>query len=973
MQVSVRSLSLPLSLGLVLLAACDGDVPLVVCNDDSCKPVASLERLEAILSKAEATAGDFVIVECRAHFNDGTQELATNALLVVTDGLALSEGGVIAQRAGPQEVRCVIGDLRSDPAALNVAPGRPARVRTVLDRTEVQAGETVTADCLIEDEFGNPITGATWTLRSAPILGSTIDGNRVVPELVGDHEVSCLVDALKLDKTNATISVSPGPSAQVFAYVEVPRYGAGERAEVECIVIDAFNNIVPDQATDLTVSPQPVSVDPTGFVAEASGEYWATCHLPSANLSSEPSFVKFTAGLPASMNILDLDPQKAVYALADVFAPVVEVFDVYGNPVEQRFELGLSSLPVTALRDVGRGRAMVLGHGLTTLTAQVTTPTHNNMDVTASIEVSVDGLAPEVTFTFPERAEMVVGNQNAGITITGQVQDPTSGVSELYINGNPVTVSANGNFSAPMSPDWGVNLIEVQTVDGAGNMGEVIQSFEYGGTYRRASNFRTISGRIPDGILARLSDEALDDNASDVDDLARIAQLALQNLDIASLIPNPATTFNSDCSIPFVTIRGALNLHVDSVNYGTPIIDINPRNGGLYMRVEIPNIAVGLRTSGDVCDIGVGVSGTASATRIVVSGNLNVSKSGNQINVSFPNPAISITGLNISLNLPGAIAWAVNGIINLFRGAISNALRNAFRDVIRSQIPPLISNFLESVSLDTGLALPAPLNLTLNVGTGLGTVAFDNNGGTIGLNPTIYTQGTISPEPRGGLLQYNRAAPSFDNSRALGVAISYDLVNQALYSMWYGGGLDIDLTQEGYVPPQLELEGQQVNLNVAAQALLPPVVGPSGDATHPLALQIGDLQLDLSVGSLLGFPPSDITIYAHINAVADASVNSASEITLSVGPNVEVKFQIDAPPAMRLILGPVLDILEIAVTQLLPVIFSQVIQGIPIPNLDLSSLAGTVLPQGIVLGVGNPRISFAPSYLLLEGNVVQVP
>ena len=65
--------------------------------------------------------------------------------------------------------------------------------------------------------------------------------------------------------------------------------------------------------------------------------------------------------------------------------------------------------------------------------------------------------------------------------------------------------------------------------------------------------------------------------------------------------------------------------------------------------------------------------------------------------------------------------------------------------------------------------------------------------------------------------------------------------------------------------------------------------------------------------------------------------------------------------------------LETTLSTLLPQLVAQVLRGIPLPNFDLSQMAGNYLPPGIVLGLGQPAVRVQPSYLVLEGNVVRVP
>jgi hypothetical protein len=62
-----------------------------------------------------------------------------------------------------------------------------------------------------------------------------------------------------------------------------------------------------------------------------------------------------------------------------------------------------------------------------------------------------------------------------------------------------------------------------------------------------------------------------------------------------------------------------------------------------------------------------------------------------------------------------------------------------------------------------------------------------------------------------------------------------------------------------------------------------------------------------------------------------------------------------------------------AIRELLPEIVSSVVSGIPLPTLNLSMLAGSHLPPGIKLGLVNGATAFDQSYLLLEGDIAQVP
>lgn len=961
-----------------LLTACSEDPGAGCAGGGEClfKVQRKLLRVETRLAAAEAVAGEAQAVVCFGIWDDGAELALTPAegsvALSPSERVTVEAFSVVAEIAQTYEVACQVaeGAPEISGATLRVIPADPIGVTAAVNPASIASGQSVTVECALADQYGNSIASNDLKVRTSPSRGVTVSGTRITGELAAEYAVTCSLDDARLDSAPMTLTVTPGDPANIIAQLDIYTVEAGERAEVTCTMVDAaLNPVVLD--TDFTVSPAPATQDAAGFVAETSGDYWVTCVQTDFGLSSERVLLRVLPSVPASLRITGLTPAQPVYARTDVVEVGVEIHDIYGNAV-QAADWSISPTPSDAALDAGSDQVLLIGDGDIILTAHVDSQTHMGQSVSDSVSIVVDGTAPEIEFIFPTRAELVVGQPNRSLTIRGRVTDATSGVSEMMVNGSLVSVDRSGNFTAPMATAWGVNLIEASAFDAAGNRRDITQSFQYASEYKRASPRRTVSGRVPDGIIAHLGQQALDDNNYDVDDLATIARLAIQHMDVNALIPNPVTTYNSDCSVLFVTIRGALRLHVDDVDFGAPRIDVTAINGGLRLRVEVPNVSVDLRTTGDVCDIGLGLRGNASASRIVVQGDLQVRRVNGQVQVTMPSRSVSISGLDIDLDLPAVIDWAVDGIISLFSGMISNRLETAFGDVIQDEIPPVIAGFLDSLDIGTGFNLPAPVSMRLNLATGLGMMQFDSAGGNVGMDTTIYAAGTISPEPRGGILREQQTIPTFSSSRSLGVAMSYDLINQALYSLWYGGGLDIDL-DESLLPSDFNDGGQMIQLEASLRGLMAPVLRPTGNSAFPAELQVGDLELDISVDGIPNLPAIDVTAYATVFIQANATINSAGEIVLMMGPTPRIAFEFTTPLDGIIDVAAFIDQIEDTLATLVPQVFTQVIGGIPIPSFDLSSMAGNYLPPGIELGLGNARTRFHSSYLMLEGSLVQVP
>ncbi len=918
-------------------------------------------RVETQLSAASVVAGQSVDVTCKVTFDDGTTaEVAPPdvTITVTPDGATLEGARVSSNRAGRYQVQCELANATATPAELEVRPAAAARSIATVEPSTIRSGERSTASCRFEDQYGNAVDAAAQ-IEASPADGVAIDQLAIAGRLAGEYAITCAVSP-ELERVPATLTVTPGEPDRLSARVNPLVASAGTQVNVTCELTDAAGNAISVVPATFDVTPAPTSRDASSFTPTVVGAYEVTCALADAGLVSEPVTVTVEAGPPARIAILTVDPALPVYPRGAVVELTAQVSDAYGNDTAS--EWTLESAPADASQPAGVHRVTLTGNGDVELIARVTSAP----GIEDCVTLRVDGDTPVVVIDTPARGAILQSTPGQAITISGHATDPTSSVATLTIEGTPVAVAADGSFSTTIIGRWGINLFEGLAIDEAGNERMFAQSFELASNYRRARDTRITTGRITNGLMVRLGQAALDDNAPDVDDLATIARLAIQQADIRSLIPNPVTTYNSDCSIPFVSITGALQLHVDSVNFGTPIIDITAINGGLHLRVEIPNLSVNMHTTGDVCDIGVGVSGTASAQRAVIQGDLQVITQSGGVVVTMPTPSVTLSGFNINLNLPSVIDWAVDGIISLFSGAISSRIETAFANVIRDQVPPLVDDFLSSLSFGTSVQIPAPISVSLGINTHLGSLAFAPGGGNLGFDTTIYTSGVLNPEPLGGILQESVTAAGLAGRGDLVVGLAYDLLNQALYSVWYGGGLSIDLAD--FVG-----NGQIMGVTASADALLPLVLSPSGNAAYPLQLALGDFELALDLSGVAGFPPIAATIYASAVAEARVFVNAAGEIEFEVAPGPRVVLDFATPIDDTIDLPQLVSELETLFAQLIPELFSEGIQGVPIPTLDLSSLAGGVLPAGIRLGLGNPQAEVQPSYLILGGALVAVP
>lgn len=108
--------------------------------------------------------------------------------------------------------------------------------------------------------------------------------------------------------------------------------------------------------------------------------------------------------------------------------------------------------------------------GAHTLTVSV--KDQNGNPAALNVSYTVDTVPPELTVQTPAEGEVT---DQSSVTVSGTVQDLTSGVKSVTINGQAVTVSGVG-YSGAVELTEGQNTIVVQAVDQLGNQSQVTRT-----------------------------------------------------------------------------------------------------------------------------------------------------------------------------------------------------------------------------------------------------------------------------------------------------------------------------------------------------------------------------------------------------------------------------------------------------------------------------------------------------------------
>jgi hypothetical protein len=213
------------------------------------------------------------------------------------------EAQVIAIRAGEAQVRCSAPDLDladEEPELLTITAGAPVRVLTQLDSDTSIAGEEVGVSCLVFDAFGNSIETFPQAISVSPFgAGTTATTDRVSATLVGEYEVTCVVQGAA-DVESDFLLVLPALPASIVGSLSPERtvYAIDEQVTLIATVSDEFGNRVDDVALIYGSSPAVPSPSEARFQFDADGPYTLTATVTSATKDNIP----LSVSLPVFVN-----------------------------------------------------------------------------------------------------------------------------------------------------------------------------------------------------------------------------------------------------------------------------------------------------------------------------------------------------------------------------------------------------------------------------------------------------------------------------------------------------------------------------------------------------------------------------------------------------------------------------------------------------------------------------------------------
>lgn len=543
---------------------------------------------------------------------------------------------------------------------------------------------------------------------------------------------------------------------------------------------------------------------------------------------------------------------------------------------------------------------------------------------------------PEVTVLHPARGAQVT---DTTVQVEVEATDP-DGVQSVSIQGTPAADLGGGRWGAQVALAAGLNLIEVEAVDGLGDRSSGRFSVAQG-------QFAAAGGFVPGAVHARLDQPALDVVGREVE--ARSA-----NLDLLPLLPHPVYTST------LVTLDVT-----DLTHAPLRVAGVTTSAGGVSIAIELDQLVADL----DISLLGRGEAlALADRARAVVqarfaaptgpaTGARLLGLQVDRLDVSFVNLRLQPqSGFAVTVLSPIA-----NLLVGALRGAISNAIERA---VLRALERPLVGAD-HPLRLDLPLlgGGTAPLELLIRIDGGRGWAG-------AGLDlATSFSAAAPVPFPHAlpaGVLVTRPAAPAVVPApgESVALALSGDAANAFAHAYWLAGAaryqIDGTAPTNKPHPPSARLLYPFFPLvrDIAPDPATPLVIDVSLEAPPTVrleqgavALRVSEAQVSVWLDYLDGGPRAEV-LRARVSL--DISVRVAvqgQELVLSDLRAAGLAVDVIAEPSGDLDDQGVEDFLDQAVPTLLDSV-AQRLPRLPIPGL----------PAGVTL--------VAPSCEVRDGHLI---
>jgi hypothetical protein len=516
----------------------------------------------------------------------------------------------------------------------------------------------------------------------------------------------------------------------------------------------------------------------------------------------------------------------------------------------------VSAVPADGIEPDGSGGLTVRGEGPLELTVTYTGSQSSNSTIAPqTFQLVRDGTAPTITVTSPLRGAMrQSAMDDEAVDIAGSVNDALSPVKVVVVN-EDVLVKDGNTTTVPIATTqpahWGTNIVRVRAADACGNTANHVQSFLQSTAYLAPTISQTVAARVPNASAMRIGQAGLDDNnRADFDDLVTLSQRYLQN-NLTRLLNQAIARIPTESADYLNCTYSADPLAGATIATGSPTLELMLDNGKFALTFDIRNVRIpvtyrqvcrGLRGN-VISDVSATFGHRIDRLTTVVTVTPHVT---NRQLVTNLTSSTMVTGFSVDFSASPTLASAINAVLPFAN--VEGILEDLIDSNLGQIAGDLVNNGLNQLTQVLPIQFADPINKTLNVAGDWTSVGVSQSAITMELGQYIFPSAVGTPYAGSmGAIDGNLA------TRALvghpGAPLTYGLnddgVNQMLWALWYGGGLELhNLQNYAATLPDVDVDLTGATLDISG--LLPPVIMRSDDPSQ-VVLSLGDVRVTGSV------------------------------------------------------------------------------------------------------------------------------
>ena len=573
--------------------------------------------------------------------------------------------------------------------------------------------------------------------------------------------------------------------------------------------------------------------------------------------------------------------------------------------------------------------------------------------------VAVPGCSADIVVTSPVRGAML--SAPGSVVVSGHVTLPGGTITKVTINGETLSTSpATGAFSHVLQPTVGLNVIDIVAKSALGGERRAVRAFTY------AEAYQPVGEMLSDGTRLYASGEVWDDDDTwDVDDVATVVTLMLEGVDFAQVLPDPLGSYKLGWCTYDITIT--------DFDIGDPIVDLNPVDEALRAVITYPDLAVDLHAEGSSF-------GCISTDPVVTADSIQVA-----LNLAFATQADgSVYAImwneaavfeNLDITLPGVAGFLFNWIVDFFEDDVAAAIEAEVVSQL-AVLPDVLGQALQKIAINKAITVSLPLGppTTIDLEAELSEIGFGDTGGTFDVATALvpWSLGTPYGDAPGSLRREGcgstKWAPDIESEDGLSFGISDDVINQALFALWWSGGFEGSAL--GLAQGQFDLGDYGFSLqSLDVSFLLPPVVGDCG--ADGLVVAVGDVRIDADVAAF--GQTLDLEAYASLVLTAQPVVtweDGAPRVGIKVGQATLSGVEMGSVPEDMAGIEPMLQfvLMEHVLPPLLEKVTDKAFANYPIPEIPLDILLPS-LPQGTTIALDLETVDRDQGYTILRGAV----